>query len=52
MSEQNQDSAQERPTTTPPDPTHEATTPPGNAEVDQEDVDKGRDKLEQAGAGH
>jgi uncharacterized protein YecE (DUF72 family) len=28
------------------------THPPGNGETDQADVDKGRDKLEQAGAGH
>ena len=32
--------------------TKDATTPPGNMEPDQADVDKGIDKLEQAGGGH
>lgn len=41
-----------RPTTSPPDPTHEATRPPGNPDVDQEAVDKGEEKLKQAGGGH
>ena len=39
-------------TTSPPDPTHEATTPPGNPEVDQDAVDEAKDDLEQAGGGH
>jgi hypothetical protein len=43
---------QERDTTKPPDPTHEATTPPGNPDVDQEAVEKGQDNLDQAGGGH
>ena len=43
---------EDRPTTTPPDPTHEATTPPGNPEADQEAVDKSEEKLKQAGGGH
>jgi len=43
---------QERDTTTPQDPTHEATTPPGNGEADEEAVEKGEDKLDQAGGGH
>jgi hypothetical protein len=38
--------------TGPQDPTHEATTPPGNADVDQESVDKGQDKLDHVEAGH
>jgi len=47
-----QPSREERPTTSPPDPTHEATTPPGNPEVDQEAVEKGEEKLDQAAGGH
>ena len=38
--------------TSPPDPTHEATTPPGNGEVDQEALQKSEEALEQPGAGH
>lgn len=38
--------------TSPDEPTHEATTPPGNPEADQEQVEKGIDTLEQAGGGH
>jgi hypothetical protein len=41
-----------RETTTPPDPTHEATTPPGNPEPDEQAVREGEDKLDQAGGGH
>ena len=38
--------------TSPDDPTHEATTPPGNADRDEAAVEQGEDKLEQAGGGH
>ncbi len=38
--------------TSPSDPTHEATTPPGNGEVDQDALKKGADTIEQAGGGH
>ena len=38
--------------TSPDEPTHEATTPPGNADIDQEAVEKGKEKIEQAGGGH
>jgi hypothetical protein len=38
--------------TAPDDPTHEATTPPGNPETDEHAVQEGEDKLEQAGGGH
>jgi hypothetical protein len=38
--------------TGPQKPTHEASSPPGNQEADQPDVDKGVDKLGQVGAGH
>jgi hypothetical protein len=38
--------------TAPPSPTHEATEPPGNPEADEEAVEAGRDRLDQAGGGH
>ncbi len=38
--------------TSPEDPIHEATTPPGNGEADEEAVEQGEDKLDQAGGGH
>lgn len=38
--------------TTPKEPTHEATTPPGNAEPDEGAVREGEEKLGQAGGGH
>ena len=34
------------------DPTHEATTPPDNGEVDQEAVEKAEEQLQQPGGGH
>ena len=46
------DETQDKGITSPDEPTHEATTPPGNAETDQDAVEKGQDKLEQAGGGH
>ena len=38
--------------TGPQSDTKDATTPPENPETDQPDVDKGVDKIGQAGAGH
>jgi hypothetical protein len=38
--------------TGPPDSTKDATTPPDNPEADQQAVEQGRDKLDQAGGGH
>lgn len=38
--------------TSPDDPTHEATTPPGNPEVDEEAARRARENLEQSGGGH
>ena len=38
--------------TSPPDPTHEATTPPGNQEVDQDKLDQALEDLEKPGGGH
>ena len=46
------ESEEERDITSPEDPTHEATTPPGNGEADEEAVEQGEDKLDQAGGGH
>ena len=34
-------------TTSPPDAIHEATRPPGQGELDQEALDKGRERLAQ-----
>ena len=48
----NEDTTPEKGITSPSDPTHEATTPPGNPEPDQDAVEKGQDKLDQAGGGH
>lgn len=42
----------EKDITAPPDDTHEATTPPGNPETDDEAVEQGREGLEEAGGGH
>ncbi len=38
--------------TSPDEPTHEATTPPGNPEPDQAAVEQAEENLEQAGGGH
>ena len=38
--------------TSPDDPTHEATTPPGNGEADEGATEEAEDKLDQAGGGH
>lgn len=38
--------------TSPDEPTHEATTPPGNGERDESAIEKGEDQIEQAGGGH
>ena len=46
------DDTQDKGITSPPDPTHEATTPPGNPDADQEAVEQSQEKLDQAGGGH
>ena len=38
--------------TTPEEPTHEATTPPGNGETDEGATEEAQDRLDQAGGGH
>jgi hypothetical protein len=43
---------EQRSATSPPEDTSEATTPPGSGEVDEEAVEKAREKLDQAGGGH
>ena len=43
---------QKNETTSPSEPTHDATTPPGNPETDQDALDRDREKLDQAGGGH
>jgi hypothetical protein len=42
----------EKSITSPPDPTHEATTPPDNPPADDEAVQRSEDALEQPGGGH
>jgi hypothetical protein len=39
-------------TTSPRVPTHEATTPPGNPDVDEDAVEEAEEGLGQAGGGH
>jgi hypothetical protein len=39
-------------TTSPEDPTHEATTPPGSPEVDEDAVEEAEEGLGKAGGGH
>jgi hypothetical protein len=46
------ESEEERDTTSPDDPTHEATTPPGNGEADENATEKAKEKLDEAGGGH
>jgi len=43
---------QPKETTSPSDPTHEATTPPGNPETDREATERSEEQLDQAGGGH
>jgi len=44
---------QERSSTSPPGgKTHEATTPPGQGERDEDAIKASEDKLDQAGGGH
>ena len=43
---------EERDITSPPEETHEATTPPGSGDKDEEAVERGEDQLDQAGGGH
>jgi len=38
--------------TTPEEPTHEATTPPGNGEPEEGATEAAEEKLDQAGGGH
>ena len=52
MSEKEQETGEGRPSTSPPHPTPQAPRPPGHPHVDQEAVEKGEDKLGQAGGGH
>ena len=43
---------EEKDITSPPDETHEATTPPGTGDADEEAVKKAEDGLDRAGGGH
>ncbi|MBN1528987.1 MAG: hypothetical protein JW895_07995 [Thermoleophilaceae bacterium] len=46
------DTSEREETTTPDDATHEATTPPGNPEPDEQAVEEAEEGLDQAGGGH
>jgi hypothetical protein len=46
------DDTEKKDITAPPGATHEAGAPPSSPEPDREDVERGEDKLGQAGAGH
>ena len=46
------DDTRDRTPTTPPAPTHEASSPPSNPPPDEDAIREGEDKLGQAGAGH
>lgn len=43
---------QEKDITSPDEGTHEATSPPGGAEPDEDAVEQAEEGLEQAGGGH
>ena len=52
-SEQDRESNETPSTTSPPEgKTHEATTPPGQGDRDEDAIRKGEEGLEQAGGGH
>lgn len=52
MNEEREDTQTDRDTTSPPDPIHEATTPPGQGDRDEEAIKEAEDKFGQAGGGH
>jgi hypothetical protein len=54
QTQKDRQAATDRPSSTSPPGgrTHEATSPPGQGDVDQDAVDKSREGLEQAGGGH
>ena len=52
MDNSEQQDAPDKGITSPDKPTHEATTPPGNQDADQEAVQRSEDGLEKAGGGH
>jgi hypothetical protein len=47
-----EDTTPDKGITSPPDPTHEATTPPGNGDLDQDALKKAEEGLETPGGGH
>jgi hypothetical protein len=54
QTEKDRQAATDRPSSTSPlgGRTHEATSPPGQGDLDKDAADKSRDSLEQAGGGH
>lgn len=51
-SDESQDEQRESATGPPGGRTHEATTPPGQGDLDQEAAERAEDELDQAGGGH
>ena len=43
---------QQKSTTSPPDKTHEATTPPGQGDLDRDALEKSKDALYRASGGY
>ena len=52
MDENTQNDAPDKGITSPEQPTHEATTPPGNADRDEDAIQKGEEQIDRAGGGH
>lgn len=53
MTERERQEQEERQTgTTPSEETKDATTPPGTGDTDEEAVERGQEKLDQAGGAH
>jgi hypothetical protein len=54
QTEKQREAATDRPSSTSPigGRTHQATSPPGQGDLDQDAADKSRDALERAGGGH
>lgn len=52
MDENTHNDAPDEGITSPGKPTHQATTPPGNSERDEDAIRTGEEQIERAGGGH
>ena len=52
MDENTQQDAPDKGITSPDKPTHQATTPPGNQDRDEDAIRKGEEQIDRAGGGH